>query len=50
MEQRLISCIVPVFDGERHLSEAINSLLAQTCVSGSINPRITIFRRIESAP
>ena len=30
MEQQLISCIVPVFNGERYLSEALNSLLAQT--------------------
>ena len=30
MEQPLISCIVPVFDGELYLREALDSILAQT--------------------
>jgi glycosyltransferase involved in cell wall biosynthesis len=30
MEQPLISCIVPVFNGERYLREALDSILAQT--------------------
>jgi len=30
MKQPLISCIVPVFNGERYLAEALNSILAQT--------------------
>ena len=30
MKPPLISCIVPVFNGERYLAEALNSILAQT--------------------
>jgi len=30
MEESLISCIVPVFNGERYLGETLNSILAQT--------------------
>ena len=30
MKPALISCIVPVFNGERYLSEALDSILAQT--------------------
>jgi len=30
MDQPLISCIVPVFNGERYLGEALDSILAQT--------------------
>jgi len=30
MNQPLISCIVPVFNGERYLAEALNSITAQT--------------------
>lgn len=30
MEKPLISCIVPVFNGERYLAEALDSILAQT--------------------
>ena len=30
MEESLISCIVPVYNGERYLREAVNSILAQT--------------------
>jgi glycosyltransferase involved in cell wall biosynthesis len=30
VEQPLISCIVPVFNGERYLREALDSILAQT--------------------
>ena len=30
MEKSLISCIVPVFNGERYLGEALDSILAQT--------------------
>ena len=30
MNQPLISCIVPVFNGERFLAEALNSIMAQT--------------------
>jgi glycosyltransferase involved in cell wall biosynthesis len=30
MEKLLISCIVPVFNGERYLGEALDSILAQT--------------------
>jgi glycosyltransferase involved in cell wall biosynthesis len=30
MNQPLISCIVPVFNGERYLAEALNSIMAQT--------------------
>lgn len=36
MEQRLVSCIVPVFNGERYLGEALHSLLAQTYKSVEI--------------
>ena len=36
MEHPLISCIVPVFNGERYLSEAVDSLLAQTYKSVEI--------------
>ncbi len=31
MKSPLISCIVPVFNGERYLCEALDSILAQTC-------------------
>jgi glycosyltransferase involved in cell wall biosynthesis len=30
MEESLISCIVPVYNGERYLREAVDSILAQT--------------------
>ena len=30
MENALISCIVPVYNGERYLKEALDSILAQT--------------------
>src|SRR5262249_17267514 len=30
MEQSLVSCIVPVFNGERYLGETLDSILAQT--------------------
>jgi glycosyltransferase involved in cell wall biosynthesis len=30
MEQPLISCVIPVFNGERYLREAVDSILAQT--------------------
>lgn len=30
MESNLVSCIIPVFNGERFLAEAIDSILAQT--------------------
>jgi glycosyltransferase involved in cell wall biosynthesis len=30
MDPSLISCIVPVFNGERYLAEALNSIMAQT--------------------
>jgi len=30
MTQPLISCIVPVFNGERYLTEALESILKQT--------------------
>ena len=30
MKLRLISCIVPVFNGERYLREALGSIFAQT--------------------
>lgn len=30
MEQPLISCIIPVFNGERYLGEALDSILAQS--------------------
>src|SRR2546426_10667200 len=30
MKESLISCIVPVFNGERYLHETLNSILAQT--------------------
>jgi len=30
MEEALISCIVPVFNGECYLREALDSILAQT--------------------
>jgi len=33
MEQSLISCIVPVFNGERYLGETLDSILAQTYLS-----------------
>lgn len=36
MGQRLVSCIVPVFNGERYLGEALHSLLAQTYTSVEI--------------
>jgi glycosyltransferase involved in cell wall biosynthesis len=36
MEQRLVSCIVPVFNGERYLGEALHSVLAQTYKSVEI--------------
>lgn len=36
MEQPLISCIVPVYNGERFLAEAIDSILAQTYRSTEI--------------
>jgi len=30
MEESLISCIIPVYNGERYLRESLNSILAQT--------------------
>ena len=30
MKESLITCIVPVYNGERYLGEALDSILAQT--------------------